>query len=109
MAEIPYDLFVPTMQPQNNGKSVLIMTADNVQDLEFFYPYYRFIEEGFHVDVVTLKGGEFEGKGGMGLKDSLPIREVDPEAYDLLYIPGGKAPAKLKKDDDALELVERFA
>src|SRR4051812_6738061 len=108
MAEKPEDSYAPTLQPRHNGRAVLIMTADDVQDLEFFYPFYRFIEEGYRTDVVTPKGGAFTGKMGMGLKQSRPIAEADPVQYDLLYIPGGKAPARLKKVNDALVLARRF-
>ena len=105
---MPKDIFQPHVKGAQSSVSVLFITADKTEDLEFFYPYYRFIEEGFKVDVVT-PDGSFEGKNGTGLKETLKITDVDPTAYDLLYIPGGKAPAALKKDDNAVELVKRFA
>jgi protease I len=108
MAEKPDDMFRVTAQPKSNGRSVLIMTADDTQDLEFFYPYYRFTEEGFTVDVATPAGGEFKGKAGMGLKDTMPIAYVDTKNYDLLYIPGGKAPSKLKDDENAKRVTREF-
>jgi protease I len=86
-----------------------MLTADNVQDLEFFYPYYRFTEEGYRVDIATPKGGEFAGKKGMGLPNSKALADIDEEDYELLYIPGGKAPEALKKNPEALSLVRRFA
>jgi len=106
---IPEDVFAPSHITGSKGKSILILTADKTQDLEFFYPFYRFIEEGYQVDVVTPDGGKFEGKMGMGLKDSKSLDEVNPGQYALLYIPGGKAPEKLKKEEKALQLVEEFA
>lgn len=109
MADKPTDMFRVTGQPKHNGRSILIMTADDVQDLEFFYPYYRFIEEGFIVDVATPKGGEFKGKAGFGLKESKQIAYVKESDYELLYIPGGKAPSKLKDDENALKLTKDFA
>lgn len=107
MADLPKD----TYKPQVNGNAahaILMMTADKTEDLEFFYPYYRFIEAGFRVDVATPKGGEFKGKQGLGLKDSMKITAVDAQDYELLYIPGGKAPAELKKDDNAIALAKQF-
>lgn len=109
MADKPYDQFLPTMQPGHKGKSILILTADDTQDLEFFYPYYRFIEEGYHVDVATPRGGAFQGKQGMGLKQTKAVADVAESHYDLLYIPGGKAPARLKENELALELTRHFA
>lgn len=109
MAQKPADHFAINHRPQTNGQSVLILTTDDTQDLEFFYPYYRFTEAGFRIDVVTPTGGAFKGKQGMGLQETKAIKEVDPMQYQLLYIPGGKAPAALKKNPEALELVKRFA
>lgn len=108
MSQIPDDIFKPETQNSNALKSVLIMTDDKTEDLEFFYPYYRFIEEGFHVDVATLDGGEFKGKHGTGIKETKKIADIDVASYDLLYVPGGKAPAKLRKNDEAVTLVRHF-
>lgn len=110
MANIPEDINLPEAHGQyGSDLSVLIITADKVEDLEFFYPYYRFIEAGCKVDVVTPDGGEFKGKNGMKLSESKKITDVTPENYDLLYVPGGKAPAALRENDAALDLTRRFA
>lgn len=108
MAQIPNDTYAATFAANTNGKAVLIITADNTQDLEFFYPYYRLVEEGYDVTVATPKGGEFKGKMGMGLKNTEKLSAMDAHDYCLLYIPGGKAPEELKKNQDALKLVKAF-
>jgi protease I len=105
---IPKDIFMPQTMNQRADKSIIILTDNNTEDLEFFYPFYRFIEEGFHVTVATLSGGEFKGKHGTGLQDSKKIAEIMVADFDLLYIPGGKAPAKLKKSEDAVVFVRQF-
>lgn len=109
MARAPEDVFTPEMEEDVAAKSVLILTADGVEDLEFFYPYYRFIEEGFNVDVATPRGGEFKGKNGYGLPSTWKLSDVNAVDYDLLFIPGGKAPAELKKNEEALALVRLYA
>jgi protease I len=108
MAIIPKDIYQPDIQSKNSTSSVLFITADKTEDLEFFYPYYRLIEEGYHVDVATPDGGAFKGKQGLGLSESKKISDVRPEDYQLLYIPGGKAPAELKNNDDALAFTKQF-
>ncbi len=105
---IPDDIFRATTMP-TEGKRVLILTADNTEDTEFFYPYYRFLEAGCRVDVATPDGESFKGKNGSGLEETMAIADIDATVYDLLYIPGGKAPAALKKDDEAVALVKTFA
>lgn len=108
MNPIPDDIFKPESQSADPEKSILILTADKTEDTEFFYPFYRFIEEGYKVDVATPEGGAFKGKNGSGLHETKKISEVSSADYDLLYIPGGKAPAKLKKIEEVLALVRHF-
>ncbi len=102
------DVYRPDNLNRDSEHSVLIVTADKTEDLEFFYPYYRFIEAGFRVDVAMPKGGEFKGKQGLGLKETKKIADVSADDYDLLYIPGGKAPAELKNNVEVLELTRNF-
>lgn len=103
------DLYRPETNNNSANRAVLMMTANKTEDLEFFYPYYRFIEAGFKVDVVTPDGGEFKGKQGLGLKETGKIKDVRVDNYVLLYIPGGAAPAELKKNTDAVDVVRGFA
>lgn len=107
MVTPPNDIFTPQTQSRI-GLPVLILTANNVEDIEFFYPYYRLIEAGYSVDVVTPQGGEFKGKHGTGLKDTRKITDVSANNYQLLYLPGGQAPAELKGNQDALNLTRQF-
>ena len=99
----------PVLERLKKNKRIAIITGDNCEDIEFFYPYYRFFEEGYDVDVITLKGGSFKGKSGIGLNDSKTIDDVNPDAYELLYLPGGKAPEKLREDERVLKFVRDFA
>ena len=39
-------------------KRILIMLDRGVEDVEFLYPYYRFQESGYSVDVVASKANE---------------------------------------------------
>ena len=34
--------------------------------------------------------------------------QVDPSSYDLLVLPGGKAPAMLRKNEELLAIVRQF-
>lgn len=99
----------PLPERLRRNERIAIITGDNAQDLEFFYPYYRLTEAGYDVDVITEKGGAFKGKNGLGLQETQSIEEVSPENYILLYLPGGEAPSKLRKNDRVVEFVRRFA
>jgi protease I len=109
MAMVPKkDTYQPDAQPLD-ASTVLIITADNVEDLEFFYPYYRFIEAGYKVDVAT-PNGTFKGKNGLGLQETKKLEDVlHAENYVLLYLPGGKAPAELMKNNTVIKLTREFA
>lgn len=105
----PVDNYKVTAQPEEKKGRAAILTADDTEDLEFFYPYYRLSEEGYMVDVITPNGGEFKGKKGLGLKETLKLESVNPSGYALIYIPGGKAPAELRKNEKAISFVREFA
>lgn len=107
MAQAPDDIFIATSQNKDAKTRILIVTADGTEDTEFFYPYYRFIEEGYAVDVATPHGA-FKGKNGSGLKKTKGLDDVKESDYVLLYIPGGKAPEALKGEPRAVELVKSF-
>ena len=100
---------VPIPERLRKQEKIIIITGDNTEDIEFFYPYYRLTEAGYTVDVVTKKGGKFAGKHGLGLQDTKSIADVRPEEYALLYLPGGKAPAELRENEAVIEFVKTFA
>ena len=104
------DTFAPTLLPDKaTGKSILILVADEVQELEFYYPYYRLVEEGYNVDIASPKGGEVTGESGWKIENTRNINSIDPEDYVLLYIPGGHAPKHLIKSKEIIGRVQQFA
>ena len=86
----------------------LIVSADNFEDSELLYPYYRLQEEGIEADLASLKKGPIKGKHGYEVEANKALGEIDPEAYDILILPGGKAPEAVRKDKNALEIAKRF-
>lgn len=109
--EDPIDNYKAAPMPGRLHKNsrVAIVTGNNTEDLEFFYPYYRFCEAGYQVDVITPEGGPFEGKKGLGLKETLKVEAANPSDYDLLYLPGGRAPAELREDAAIVDFIRNFA
>lgn len=89
---------------------IAVLTADRVEDVEFFYPYYRFTEAGFDVDVLTPTGTELTGYKGLALRTGLqPISDAHAADYDAVFIPGGLAPSELRLLPEALDFVTAFA
>jgi protease I len=86
----------------------LIISADHFEDTELLVSYYRLREEGFEVDVASISGGKINGKHGYEVSVDKALRDVRAKDYDILVLPGGKAPAALRKEPAALEIVKDF-
>jgi len=86
----------------------LIITADNFEDSELQVPLEQLRDEGIPTDVASLQRGKIHGKHGYVAEVDLTVEAVDAKEYDLLILPGGKAPARLRKDLPVLEVVRAF-
>jgi protease I len=86
----------------------LMLSADNFEDTELLVPYYRLQEEGVHVDVASMKAGKIKGKHGYEVTVDKTLKEVNPEEYDILILPGGKAPEAVRKEKKAIEIAKYF-
>ncbi len=87
---------------------VLFLSADNFEDSELLVPYYRFLEEGFAVDIASMKKVNITGKHGYEVEVNKTIGAVNPGDYDLLLLPGGKAPESVRKQQEALDIAKYF-
>jgi protease I len=86
----------------------LIISADNFEDTELLVPYYRLKEEEIEVDIASIKKGAIKGKHGYEVDVDKTLKEVDPDDYDILILPGGKAPETIRKDNNALAIAKDF-
>jgi protease I len=97
------------MPASTQGPRVLILAADDFEDMELLYPLYRLREEGITVTMASLDGGPVTGKKGHGpVEPDTSTDAVEAPGYDALVIPGGYAPDKLRRDDHVLDLVRGF-
>jgi protease I len=88
----------------------LFLVADGFEDVQFFAPYYRLREEGVSVTVVCAADHQTAtGLHGYTVEPDMPIPEVNPSEYDVLVIPGGRAPEKLRLREEAVDLARTFA
>jgi protease I len=86
----------------------LIVSADDFEDTELLVPLYRFREEGIEVEVASPRAGSIRGKHGYSVSVDRTIPDVDPRDYDLLVLPGGRAPAALRGDAALQRIVRAF-
>ncbi|MCK5426905.1 MAG: type 1 glutamine amidotransferase [Thermodesulfovibrionia bacterium] len=71
-------------------------------------PYYRLKEEGIQVEVASIKKGSIKGKHGYEVNVDKVLGEVNPDDYDILLLPGGKAPGTIRKERSALDIARHF-
>jgi protease I len=89
----------------------LILTADKFEDTELIVPYFRLLDAGIQVDIAAPTMDRIGGEHGYSLEPDLTIDLVDPDAYDVLIIPGGfpdGAPATVRDTPGAQEIARSF-
>lgn len=86
---------------------VVIITAQNFQDEEVIYPYYRLQElEDCQVDLATPKGVTINGKYGVPARANVAVENLNANDYDMVVIPGGfEAPDRLRIIKEATDFV----
>jgi protease I len=101
---------------------VLMLTGDGGESLEIMYPYQRLLEAGHEVTIAAPSAKKIqtvvhdfeEGfdtyteKRGYLVPADVAFSDVDPEDYDALLIPGGRAPEYIRNDEDVKRIVRHF-
>jgi protease I len=101
---------------------VLILTGDAAEDLEFFYPYQRLMEEGYEVHVAApakkklqfvvhdfVDGFDtYTEKLGHTWNADIAFADVDPADYVAVVVPGGRAPEFIRNDPDVKRILKHF-
>ncbi|MGD9017667.1 MAG: type 1 glutamine amidotransferase domain-containing protein [Desulfobacterales bacterium] len=88
------------------GKAVVMPVENMVNDLEFWYPYYRLREEGATVTVVGSGTAKtYNGKAGIPVTVDAAAGEVNTTDFDGIVIPGGYAPDLMRRYPDMVGLV----
>ena len=106
-------------------KRILILVGDYVEDYEAMVPFQMLTMVGHTVHAVCpgKKAGEkvrtavhdFEGdqtyseKPGHDFLLNATFDEVEPDDYDALVIPGGRAPEYIRLDEKVIAAVRHFA
>lgn len=88
------------------GKRIAMLAEELFEDLELWYPLIRMREAGAEVTVVgTSKGATYHGKHGLPVKTDVASKDVAPEDFDAVIIPGGYAPDQMRRHQATLDLV----
>jgi protease I len=89
---------------------VAVVLGPKFEDSEFKEPYDALRSAGHEATVVGLEAGaQLEGdKGRVKATVDRSFKDVRPEDFDALLIPGGGSPDKLRAHDDAVRFVKAF-
>jgi len=87
------------------GRTVAILLAQGVEDLEYHVTRMRLIEEGAEVLTAATDLAPVEGKNGLAAEPDTLLEDVDADGLLGLVIPGGWAPDKLRRSAAVLDLV----
>lgn len=89
------------------SRRAVIITGPRFQDEEFLYPYYRLLEEEFHLDVATKDKATVYGKYGIPAVPTRDVKDLRVEDYDLVVLPGGQeAPDRVRQIPEVLAFVK---
>ena len=86
----------------------LIVSSDRFEDSELSAPLQQLRARGAEVDIAAPRQGPITGKHGHRVSASLALSAVRAEDYDLLLLPGGEAPASLRKIPEAVAIARHF-
>jgi protease I len=80
-----------------NGSKVAILVAEGVEDLEYYVPVVRLLEEGAEVLAAALELKALRGKNGLTIIPDALINSLRADDLLGLVTPGGWAPGKLRR------------
>jgi protease I len=89
----------------------LVLTADQFEDMEVYFPVFRLQEEGWDVTIAAPTMQTIYGEHGYLLKPDTTIDKINAENYNLLILPGGApdgAPATVRKIKEAKDISKSF-
>lgn len=88
------------------GKKVAVLAEDHYENLELWYPVFRFREAGAHVVIVGPKAGEiYKSKEGFPAKADMSMDDARASEFDAVIVPGGYAPDRMRRHQPMLRLV----
>lgn len=88
------------------GKKIAILVDNLYQEMEVWYPLYRFQEAGATVVAVgAIAGHTYTSKLGYPVKAALSYEHAHSSDFDGVIIPGGYAPDHIRRYERALQFI----
>jgi protease I len=87
------------------GQRVAILIEQQYQELEVWYPVYRFKEAGCEVVLVAPEAGKtYASKLGYPAVADLAAKDARADQFQAVVIPGGFAPDYIRRSEPMLKL-----
>lgn len=90
------------------GKTIAVLIAEGVEDLEYYVPLMRLQEEGATVLSAGLDLKPVKGKNGLVIAPDVTIESLEASKLFALILPGGWAPDKLRRYDVVKKLTQEM-
>ncbi|MBS7655462.1 type 1 glutamine amidotransferase [Candidatus Bathyarchaeota archaeon] len=88
-------------------RKALIFVDEEFEDVELIYPYYRLQEAGFKVYFIGSEANKiYKGKRGISVTSNLSPKNLNINEYDVIIIPGGRAPDKMRMNKELVDLIK---
>jgi len=92
------------------GKKIAIMVDREYQELEVWYPYYRFIEAGASVTLVAPQApATYPSKLGYPCVSQAAAGDVHGKDFDAVICPGGWCPDYMRRDESMIGFIRQCA
>jgi len=105
-----------------SAPKILMVAGDAAESLEVLYPYQRLQEEGYDVQIAAPSKKKlhfvvhdfepgydtYTEKPGYSWDADLAFKDVKPDDYVALVIPGGRAPEYIRNDADLQTIIRHF-
>jgi protease I len=90
----------------HSGKRVAVLAEQKYEELELWYPVFRFREAGAAVTIVGPEAGRiYPSKLGYPVKSDAAAADVQADQFDAIIIPGGFCPDYIRRSEAMLKLV----
>ena len=94
---------------ESDQMKVAVITGDGFQDAEAYMPIGYLADRGISSCVIGIEKGKAESyNSDFTIQIHKPIGKVSVDDYKALIIPGGKAPGKLRENDQIVSFAKKF-
>ncbi len=93
---------------ENRGNIIMIVAPENYMDEEFQIPYDYLKSKGYDVIVASRTTDSITGMLGGKIKPDLLIKNIIPDSFNVLVIPGGSGASVFFNDTLVKNIVLKF-